>query len=157
MFSIKKSVLGLGLLTLCGVGLEAGAAQSQSINTPGSVCNPFNANEATDIDYVSNGVRTIATSARRVVCGVGRHPVAGPGQSFFVDGSNSAGKSTLCALSSFTFQGTFNSATSFLESSPTYDHLAALQSVGRFDYVTLLCNLPANAGGVLFGVITVDN
>jgi hypothetical protein len=157
MFSIKKSVLGLGLLTLGGVGLEAGAAESQSINTPGTVCNPFNAADATVIDYVSNGVRTIATTARRVVCGVSRHPAASPGQVFFVDGSNSPGASTLCALSSFTFQGTFHSATSFSESAPTYDHPAALQSVGRFDYVTLLCNLPANAGGILFGVTAIDN
>jgi hypothetical protein len=157
MVSIKKSVLVLGLLTLAGAGLEARAEESANINTHGAACNPFNAAEATDIDYLVSGVRTIATSARRVICPVPRHPVSGPGQTFWVDGANSPGRSTLCSVYSHSYQGEFRSAISFSESTATYDHPASLSAVGFYDYVSVVCNLPASGGGVLFGVIAEDN
>jgi hypothetical protein len=158
MFSMKASVVILGLaMTAAGMAVDADAAPSQNLNTHGALCNPFNAAEALDIDYLSNGVRNINPASRRVLCSVPRHPVSGPGQTFFVDGSNSPGRSTLCSVSSFTFTGQFNSSTSFSESAPTYDHAAVLNSVGQFDYVSVLCNLPPSGGGVLFGVIADDN
>jgi len=161
MVSIKKSALVLGLLAVTGavmgVGLEASAATSQNINTHGAACNPFNAAEAADIDYLTTGVRTVASSPRKVLCPAPRHPVTGPGQTFWVDGSNSPGKSTLCSVYSTTFNGQFASAYSFSSSAATYDHPATLSSVGTFDYVSVLCQLPAQGGGVLFGVIADDN
>jgi hypothetical protein len=157
MLSIKMSAVALGLLTVAGVAVQANAAESLNVNTHGAACNPYNAAEAADIDYLTIGVRTIATSPRRVVCPVPRHPVTGPGQTVWVDGSNSPGKSTLCVAYSTTYDGTFNSSYSFTASTPTYDRAAPLSTVGFYDYVSVLCELPAQGGGVLFGVIADDN
>jgi hypothetical protein len=158
---MKAIVLSSGLLLVAGVVggvvVEADAATSQNVNTSGTTCNNFNAGQANDIDYLTLGVRNAATSARPVICSVERHPVTGPSQSFFIDGSNAAGQSTTCSMSSFSFFGTFQSAVSFTESTATYDHLATLTTVNFFDYVSLLCILPANFGGVLFGVTALDS
>lgn len=161
MVSIKKSALVLGLVAMTGAGvgagLDASAATSQNINTPGTACNPFNAAEAGDIDYLTTGVRTIASGPRKVICPVTRHPVTGPGQTVWVDGSNSPGKTTTCAAYVTTFYGQFVTAYSFSSSASTYDAPAPLNPVGTFDYVSVLCDLPAQGGGVVFGVIADDN
>jgi hypothetical protein len=157
MLSIKKIAVVLGLLTVAGVAVQANAAESQNVNTHGAACNPYNASEAADIDYLTTGVRTIATSPRRVVCPVPRHPVTGPDQTFWVDGSNSPGKSTICVAYSTTYDGKFNSSYSFTANTPTYDRAVNLSSVGYYDYVSVLCELPAQGGGVLFGVIAGDS
>ena len=163
MVTTKKSALVLGLLAvtgaIVGAGLNASAATSQNLNTHGSACNPFNAPEVGDIEYLSTGVRTLeaVTGKRKVMCPVARHPVTGPGQKFWVDGSNAAGQSTLCALYSTKFNGQFSSAYSFSSNAATYDTPAPLSVVGKYDYVSVLCELPAHADGVLFGVIAEDN
>jgi len=153
------SVLGLLLLAgaVSGAVIDADAATSQNLNTHGSTCKNFNAAQALDIDYLTSGVRTIAGAARPVICAVERHPVNGPSQSFFVDGSNSGGASTSCTLSSFSNAGVFRDSESFTSGAATYDQFVTLDPVDLFDYVSLLCTLPSNARGVLFGVTAIDN
>jgi len=151
-----------GLLLLAGglsgiVVLDADAATSQDVNTHGATCVNFNAAEARDIDFLSSGVRNINAAARPVICAVKRHPVTGPGQAFFIDGSNAAGASTSCTASSFSFTGVFRTSESFTESTATYDRSLILETVSFFDYVSLLCTLPPSGRGVLFGVTAVDN
>lgn len=151
--------LGLALTAALtgGVSHVADAATSQSINTSGNVCNPFNASEALDIDYLLSGVRTIAAAPRPVICSLPRHPITGPAQSWFLDGSNVAGQTTTCTLASFSFFGTLTGSVTVTGGSPTYDILASLPAVGFFDYVSVLCTVPANAGGVFFGAQAIDN
>lgn len=158
MVSMKKSAVVLGLLAVVGGGVGlASAATSQNLNTPGAACNPFNASEADEIDYFVNGVRTIAAGPRKVLCPVARHPVSGPHQTFWVDGRNSSGASTLCVMYSHNFDGSLRSTYSFSSSAATYDQPVVLSSVGKYDYVSILCDMPANGNGVLFGVIAADN
>ena len=142
---------------LGGAAVDVDAAVSQNVNTHAATCNPFNASQATLIDYFTSGVRTLAGFATPVVCAVERHPVTGPSQNFFVDGSNFGGQSTSCTLTSFTFTGTFESSTSFTSNLAIYDVFQTLTSVGFFSYVSLLCTLPASGQGVLRGVTALDN
>lgn len=159
---MKAYALTLGLTLFGGVFAsavsgDAQAALSQNINTHGAACQNYNASQALDIDYLTSGVRNINASPRAVICPIIRHPVTGPGQNFYVDGSNVAGASTTCTLSAFELNGTFLSSVSFTRTEATYDHYAQLPTVTYWGYTSLLCTLPANGGGVLFGAAAVDS
>lgn len=156
VFRIIGGLLLMAALVGGAIGI-ADAATAQNINTHGAICNPYNASQALDIDYLTSGVRTIASSARPVICAVPRHPVTGPTQSFYVDGSNSAGASTSCSLWSYNFNGVFQSSTSFTATEAVYDRFVTLASNPFYAYTSLLCTLPANGGGVLFGITALDN
>lgn len=141
--------LGAGLLS----GGDAGAA---NINTSGVICNPFNAREATDIDYFGNGVRTIASTSRAVICSVPRSPVSTPSQSFYLDGGNSPGQSTSLTIYAFNYNGQFQSSASETSSAATYDLLKTLNSISTFSYVSVLVTLPASGGGVFYGATALQ-
>lgn len=152
--------LGLSLATVllgAASALPAQAATAQNINTHGSACRNYNAGEALDIDYLSYGVRTIASGARSVICPLPRHPVTGPGQNFYVDGSNASGATTSCTVYAYDYNGTFLSSATFSRSDATYTNYVSLPSVSYWGYVSVLCTLPASGGGVLFGASAIDN
>jgi hypothetical protein len=134
-----------------------GRADAVNLNTSGTACNPWNAGEANDIDYVANGVRTgvNVTSTRHVICPVARSPLSSS-QEFFLDGSNDAGKFTLGTLYAHDFNGTFQASQNFSSGPGTYDILLTLNPVGTWSYISTLVTLPSNAGGVYFGTITMQ-
>jgi hypothetical protein len=141
--------LGAGLLS----GADAGAV---NLNTSGTLCNPYNAREATDIDYFASGVRTIASSARSVICAVPRSPVSTAYQSFYLDGSNSSGQTTLLTLYAFNYNGQFQASQSDSPSAATYSILKTLNGISTFSYVSVLATLPASGGGVYFGTTALQ-
>ncbi|HTV24890.1 MAG TPA: hypothetical protein VMG12_39625 [Polyangiaceae bacterium] len=132
-------------------------ADAVNLNTSGTICNPYNAGEANDIDYVTNGVRTGPSvgSARNVICSVPRSPLASP-QGFYLDGTNQAGKSTSITLYAHDFNGTFQTSQNVSSSAATYDEYRALTPVGQWSYISAFVTLPANAGGTFLGVITLQ-
>lgn len=153
---ISVASLAVGLLA-SAVSVDARAATSQNIATHGSACRNYNASQALDIDYFTFGVRAISADARSVICPITTHPVTGPTQNFYVDGSNANGATTTCTLYAYSFSGTFLSSVSFSRSDATYDHLASLPSVSYWGYTSMLCSLPGSGNGVLFGVIAIDS
>ncbi|MGN7917881.1 hypothetical protein [Lysobacter sp. ESA13C] len=153
MFGLSLSA---GLLASAVAG-HADAATSQNVSTHGSACKNYNAADALDIDYWSYGVRNLNAAARYVICPIARHPVTGPGQNFYVDGSNRNGASTSCTVYAYNYNGDFLSSYSFTTSLAKYDQLAPLSSVSYWGFVSVVCSLPANGDGVLFGAFAVDS
>lgn len=143
----KFAKLG-SLLTIGALASLATTAAADQINTSGTLCQNFNANQALDIDYLATGVRNINAASRPVVCSIPRSPLpAGVNATFDVDGSNAAGTTTPCTLFIYSFGGTILQTASF-----NLPGTVAFAGVGTFDYADVLCTLPGNANGVLFGV-----
>jgi hypothetical protein len=100
------------------------------------------------IHYSGTGVVNMSNAPAQFICPVPMLPMA-PGATaatFFMDGNNtvSAGASTFCILSSFTFGGTFRGARGFTTSAPIYDEFVSMpvELMGNFDYLVLQCTLP---------------
>ena len=162
---MSSKLMKIGSLFLAGALASFGvAAHADNINTSGVVCQNYNAGQALDIDYVTNGARNLNAAARPVVCSLPRSPLAaGAIPEFFVDGQNNTGASTSCTLTVYDFLGTFKQSQSFTESAPAtgprnWDHLVqfAANAVTTFDYVSVLCTLPGNANGLIHGVTSVQ-
>jgi hypothetical protein len=153
--SFNKTVRFVGSIAAAGLSVLAlsGEATALNLNTSGAICNPYNAGEANDIDYVINGVRTKPGlgSARNVICAVPRSPASSP-QYFYIDGSNSGGATTYITLYAHNYDGTYQSSHSVSSAGSTYDLSGALSTVGTWSYISALVTLPANAGGTFFGV-----
>lgn len=149
---MRAKILKLGSLFLAGALASLGAvAHADQINSSGTLCQNFNASQALDIDYLVTGVRNLNAATRPVICSVERSPlVAGTSQGFFVDGTNVGANTTPCTLFLYSFGGTITQSFSFTGTG-TYDQFISLPA-GTFDYASLLCTLPASAGGTLFGV-----
>ncbi|MFD1295529.1 hypothetical protein ACFQ4Q_02650 [Lysobacter gummosus] len=159
---MKANAMILGLSLVVGalgsaVPASAYAATAQNINISGTACKNYNASEALDIDYLTSGVRNLNASPRSVVCPIARHPVTGPGQAYYVDGSNYAGASTTCTVSAYDYNGTYLSSTSFTRSDATYSNYTSLPTVSYWGYTSVLCTLPGGANGVLFGASAIDS
>jgi hypothetical protein len=156
---MRAKILKLGSLFLTGVLSSLGAAaHADNINTSGTLCQNFNAAQALDIDYVAIGVRNLNASPRPVICAIPRSPLqAGATPAFFVDGTNTGANTTTCTLFTYSFGGTVTQSFSFSRTG-TYDQLVnfAANGVGTFDYASVLCTLPASAGGTLFGATSVQ-
>jgi hypothetical protein len=155
----------VGALFLTAVLASLGAtAHADNINTSGVICQNYNAAEALDIDYFTNGVRNINASSRFVICSVPRSPLTGtPSPTFYVDGENLPGTTTTCTLNVYNFLGTFVSSQSFTKSVPAggatldWDQPVTFPTPpSTFDYVSLLCFLPGSGGGLIHGVTAVQ-
>lgn len=155
--------LKLSSLFLVSTLATLGPASAQNINVSGTVCQNFNAAQALDIDYFQTGVRNINTAPRPVICSLPRSPLpAGVIPRFFVDGQNAANTSTTCTLETYTFAGVLTQTLTFTESGGatgrTWDHGVPfpLNSVGTFDYASVLCTLPGGGGGLIFGILSLQ-
>lgn len=153
-----------GLVCLASVLAVGGsAARAEMISTTGgAVCHSAaGGTAALDIDNVSNGVRNISsTSSRQVVCSVPRSSdITGTSPIFYVDGQNAAGTCTSCTVVISHFSGQLAASQMFIECGPStgsrsWDHFVAFPSgtpISAEDYVSVLCTLPGNSAGVLYG------
>ena len=163
---MSSKLLTIGSLCITGALVPLGAtAQAGNINTSGTICQNFNAAQALDIDYFTTAVRNVNAAARPVVCSVPRSPLpTGTTPQFFVDGHNNASTCTTCTLTMYRFTGVIAATQSFTQCAPatgatTWDHLVSFPSLpgpDTFDYASLLCTLPANGAGLLYGVTTAQ-
>lgn len=160
MFS---NALKLGLFLATGtLASIAATAHADNINTSGVICQNFNASEALDIDYLTTGVRNLAATPRSIICAIPRSPLnAAPSPMFFVDGHNNANTTTTCTVTVYNFMGVIQSTQSFSESGGagglTWDFPVTLAlQPAVFDYASLLCSIPASAGGSILGVTAVQ-
>lgn len=163
MFS--KMMVMVGSLFLTAVLASFGAsAHADNINTSGVACRNYNASEALDIDYLFNGARNLNASPRSVICPISRSPLTGtPSPTFWVFGSNNPGTATSCTVYVHDYLGTLISLQSFTQSVPASGTtLNWFQAVtfptlpAAFDFATMLCTIPASAGGVIHGVTAVQ-
>ena len=158
----KRWRLGALLFTAALAAIGA-SAYAVNIDTNGVICQNFNAAEALDIDYLSSGVRNLASAARQVICSVPRSPLADASTSgrFAVDGRNNAGTTTTCSVIATNGDGSFLGSQSFTETnalSSVWRHIVSLPSaqLPTSGYVSLLCTIPPSAGGVITGVTALQ-
>jgi hypothetical protein len=167
---MSSKLVKLGSLLLTGVLVSIGAsAHAGNINTSGVICQNFNAAQALDIDYFTNGVRNINIAPRSVICSVPRSPLpANAHLQFFVDGHNNPGTSTSCTVAVYDFLGAGLMTQSFTITMPStapppsldWDQLVSFPTItspgDMFDYVSVLCTLPGSGAGLIHGVTAVQ-
>jgi hypothetical protein len=118
--------------------------------TGGAICNPYNAGEANDIDYVNEGVRTYpgVTTLRKVICAIPRVPGGGPLPSFFLAGKNLGGATTSATLFTYEPDGTLKEARTVSSSSANYILPVNSLAASNNSYSTVLVMLPPQGLGV---------
>jgi hypothetical protein len=150
-----------GFFTICA--LAALAAVPHDVDAavvnfvPGTICNPYNAGQANDIDYVTSGVRTTATSTRQVICALPRELGTGSGGGFASIGGTLTGAATMpLTLYSYLASGAFAGSASATGSagsgggqfSATPASLTPTQ-LPPTAFLSVLAELPASTNGVL--------
>ncbi|HKQ68435.1 MAG TPA: hypothetical protein VJT73_03810 [Polyangiaceae bacterium] len=149
----SKPLKAAGLMMVGGVALMSHVRGADAkISTSGTVCNPFNAGEANDTDYVPSGVRNKATSSRQVICAVPRHDLSGAA-SVTVSGTNTGANTTSITLYSYDSLGNLKASISNTGGPGLYlfgINLTAVQAPSDAR-LALLVTLPASFGGTFFG------
>lgn len=157
--NFKNIIRLVGSVAAAGLGVVAlsGEAAAVNLNTHGAVCNPYNAGEANDIDYVTTGVRTKPglASGRTVICAIPRSPLSSP-QGFYLDGANTGGATTYITLYAHDYNGTYQSSQSVNSNAASYDIYTTLSTVGTWSYISALVSLPSAANGVFRGVLVLQ-
>jgi hypothetical protein len=150
-----KSNLIVSGLALAAIAVVSTAGATQ-LNQSGHCFQPYNAAEATSIDYISTGVRTIAEVPRYVVASIDHNPTANSSQTIYIDGSHAGVQTTTCTVFSYDYKGAMlasvsanaNSVSGAWERSV---NLSAAQ-MGTWAYYSVLCYIPASTRGLLYGV-----
>lgn len=152
-----------GLVCLASIlAVSGSAARAEMISTTGGAsCHSVASTAAPDIDNVLNGVRNNSAGPRPVVCSVPRSSdTTGTSPIFYlyVDGQNAAGTCTACTVVIYHFSGELAAWQMFTECGPStgsaWNHFVAFPSstpVSAEDYVSVLCTLPGNGAGILYG------
>jgi hypothetical protein len=149
-----KTALSLGLAATLGAFSLMGApndAHATSLNNAGSVCKNYDAADATVIDFLVNGVRNLASSAKYVICPL----VRAPGNSTIkvhVDGYAWSGQTIFCTLYGYDNAGSILGSKSFaMPHTGTFD--VSLSVPGKtYSNASVLCLLPPSGEGVLYDV-----
>ncbi len=141
-------------------GSPVAPTHAANINSNAAVCHGETPSDQSSMALSSIGVVTFASNPfyTWVVCAVPRSPLAAGATSgsFYVDGNNPAGKSTICAVYAYGWTGLFLGSSTVNTSDASYGVLVTLTSgqLGTYTYTSLLCGIPP--GGVLRGVTTVQ-
>ena len=156
-----KISLALGLaLPLGAFALMGGVpntAHAANGNHSGTICKNYNASQATDIDYLTNGTRNLNSSSRPVICPL---VTAGSGNAttnVYVDGFAAPGRTISCTLYSYDYHGNFLGAKSFPSAqSGKFDIYVSVPSGGYYGGLSVLCTLPPSAQGVIYDIDVVQ-
>jgi len=157
MVSSKRVAIG----SLCLVSALA-SARAGNLNTSGVICQAYNAGNTMDIDYTANGVWNRSTVARQVACSVPRSTLpAGSTPAFFIDAYNNAGTCTSCMVTLYHFTGVEAGAQAVLHCAPsslseTWTELVSFPFPAADDYARVICTLPGNYGGTIFGITSIQ-
>jgi hypothetical protein len=159
--------LKAGLLVLSGVLSSVGSTvHADNINTSGAVCQNYNASQALDIDYLTNGVRNLNVDPRSVICALPRSPdTAGLLGEIIIDGHNTPGTCTPCTVTAYDALGTVTMTKSITECVGLFDpdHADWRQPVvftsaqlPASAYVSVVCTLPGSGQGLIHGVTAIQ-
>jgi hypothetical protein len=141
--------------SLCLVGALT-SVRADSLNTSGTICQAYNAANAKDIDYTVNGVWSRGAAARQIACAV---PLSGSGSLFIIDGYNNAGTCTSCMITLYHFGGAEAASQPIWHcasgsSPPTWMEFVWFSTAVK-DYARVICTLPANHAGTIFGIRSI--
>jgi len=155
------SVLLVGTLASLGAAAHAG-----NINTSGVICQNYNAAQALDIDYFTDAVRNINPAPRPVICSIPRSPLpAGFTPRFFIDGHNDAGTCTPCTVTLYNFDGAPAGSQTLTNCAPAagpsnwsqFVNFAAIVPPDEFyNYASVMCTLPGNGAGLVYGATAIQ-
>ena len=121
---------------------------------PGTICNQYNASQAADIDYLTTGVRTVATSSRPVICAVPREASGSSGAQLTVAGSVISGSTmpitVYTAEVGFGIEGSVSVTGTYAPPATTFGLPVSFTSsqAPPGAYISVLATLPANGAGV---------
>jgi hypothetical protein len=142
---------------------ESGAAWvtgAVPIYSHGNDFHAYNASEATLIDYVPSGVRTLSSNATAVVASVD-HSISTNGMSIYVDGFHWSSQTTTCTAYTFDRNGALltGNTSNTGNVSGSWTLFFAIQTSGNVAdrYVTVLCTIPASGSGLVRGITTNVN
>jgi hypothetical protein len=144
-------------LAFAAVAVASNASATQ-LNISGVTCNPFNAADATVIDYRPNGVANIASTAKPVICGAVQTSPNSNGKTIYIDGYHQQNnQTTTCTVYVYQHNGSLLYSTTVswtgLGAWEKTVSLTAAQDP-QWAYDTVLCTLPASSGGYLIGITT---
>lgn len=157
MVSSKFVAIG----SLCLVSALA-SARADNLNTSGVICQAYNAANAMDIDYTVNGVWNRSTVARQIACSVPRSTLpAGSTPAFFIDAYNDAGTCTSCMVTLYHFTGVEAGSQPVRHCAPasasqTWTEFVSFPFPAADDYARVICTLPANHAGAIFGITSIQ-
>ena len=154
-----KAALSLGLVltvTTFGSLSVSGTAYAVNANISGTACRNYNAGEANDIDYVTQGARNASASPRAVICPIVRSPTTTNAVSVYVDGFAATGQTIFCELLSFDYTGKFLGYQAFSAGrTGTFDVFLTVPG-SYWGNASVLCTLPPNFQGLLYNVDVVQ-
>ena len=151
---MKQRATWVGILAFVVLGSTVQTASAFS-QTHGSAFHAYNASEVTSIDYLTNGVRNIAAGPRYVIAPIAFSPPsnwAGGNAPFRVDGQCAAGTNLSYTMYGYSYKGVLQASQNILQGGAPFDTYVALNPLDVSSYVTLLTQLPANTGTMLYGV-----
>jgi hypothetical protein len=146
-----KISLALGLAVTLGTSALMGGvpntAHASAANHSGTICKNYNAPEAMDIDYLTNGARNLNVNSRFVIC-----PLVTSGNSttkVHVDGFAASGQTIFCTLDSYDNQGNFLGSASSPSATGKFDFHLSVPSKSS-GALSVLCLLPPLAQGIIY-------
>ena len=136
------------------VSLLGDAKAEFQTNTHGAAFVSYDAGNANDIDYLPWGVRTLASSPRRVIASVVFHPEAAYYQYVTVSGSNYSGQTTDYTVYTHDHDGNLRYSSWRQTSEESFNDGVIMENGSADDdvFVSVLATLPASGNGVLRGV-----
>ena len=145
--SFAAAVLGM-------VSLLGDAKAELQTNTHGAAFVAYDAGNANDIDYLPWGVRTLASSSRRVIASVVFHPEAAYYQYVTVSGSNYSGQTTDYTVYTHDHDGNLRYSSWHETSEESFNDGVIMETGSEDDdvFVSVMATLPASGNGVLRGV-----
>lgn len=155
---VSSKLVAMG--SLCLVGALT-SARADNINTSGVICQAYNAANTMDIEYTATGVWNSSTVARQVACAVPRSTLpTGSTQAFYIDAYNAAHTCTSCMITLYHYTGVEVASYAMLHCadlrSPTWLEPVLFPIAAADDYVRVICTLPANRAGAIFGIRSIQ-
>jgi hypothetical protein len=154
---IAKLGVSLAAAALAMVS-QVGDVDAGTLNVHGAAFVSYDAGYANDIDYLTSGVRTTATTGRRVIAAVPYQASSARYQWVRIFGLNYSGSTTQFTAFTYDLDGNFRDAISMQTEEGNYETGAILattpDTMGTDDdvFVSIYAELPANGGGVVRGV-----
>lgn len=159
-FTFSARMLLMLCVSACSLLGMATPASAANLHTHAAACHNYNAAEALDIDYMPSAVRNNASQPRQIICPIVRSPLQpnAPYALFYVEGGNTSGTSTPCALYSHDYDGRLLGSTSFTGTTTNFDQQLSLPAAQApvWAFVSMICLLPANGKGTIRGVIAAQ-
>lgn len=130
-------------------------ANAERAHGSGANFQPYNASEATLIDYLPTGVRTYSSNPTYVIASVD-HVASTDGQTIYIDGYHYGTQTTSCTVFFYNFAGTVLSSSTVSASSVSgaWGRAVTLpyhDEVPIWGYYSVLCLIPASSSGVIYG------